>query len=77
MIKILLIAVVAAVVGSGQAVARPAAADLVTVRAWCPMTGASGIGRDAVFTKATKKAIDQCITNGGQPACCYKFNRQI
>jgi hypothetical protein len=70
-------AFIAGLAVSGQALAKPAGANLITVRAWCPMTGASGVGRDAAWDGATKKAISACIANGGQPACCYKFNRQI
>jgi hypothetical protein len=52
-------------------------AGLISARSWCPMTGASGIGKGPTLAEARPAAVKQCIANGGMPACCTKFVRQI
>jgi hypothetical protein len=49
----------------------------IKVKAWCPMTHASGIGAGATFEMARDAAINACISHGGQSACCNKFYRKI
>ena len=49
----------------------------ITVKSWCPMTKASGIGKGATFDVAKDLAIKKCLANGGLMSCCPKFTRQI
>jgi hypothetical protein len=49
----------------------------ITVKSWCPMTKASGIGKGATFEVAKDLAVSKCLANGGLMACCPKFIRQI
>jgi hypothetical protein len=49
----------------------------ITVKSWCPMTKASGIGKGATFEAARSLAIQKCLANGGMAQCCPNFTRQI
>jgi hypothetical protein len=61
-----------ALLGTSSAFAKD-----ITVKSWCPMTKASGIGKGATFEVAKDLAIKKCLANGGLAACCPKFTRQI
>jgi hypothetical protein len=49
----------------------------ISVKSWCPMTKASGIGKGATFEVAKDLAVKKCLANGGLMSCCPKFTRQI
>jgi hypothetical protein len=49
----------------------------ISVKSWCPMTKASGIGKGATLEVAKDLAIKKCLANGGLMSCCPKFTRQI
>lgn len=59
-------------VGSGAAFAKD-----ISVKSWCPMTKASGIGKGPTFEAAKSAAIQKCLANGGMIHCCPNFTRQI
>ncbi|THD61134.1 MAG: hypothetical protein E7813_22065 [Bradyrhizobium sp.] len=63
---------VLALFGSNGAFAKE-----ITVKSWCPMTKASGIGKGATLEVARELAIKKCLANGGLSSCCPKFTRQI
>ena len=60
------------VLGSSGAFAKD-----ITVKSWCPMTKASGIGKGPTFEVAKSAAIQKCLANGGMDKCCPNFTRQI
>ena len=60
------------VLGSSGAFAKD-----ITVKSWCPMTKASGIGKGPTFEAAKSAAIQKCLANGGMDKCCPNFTRQI
>ena len=60
------------VLGSSGAFAKD-----ITVKSWCPMTKASGIGKGPTFEAAKSAAIQKCLANGGMDRCCPNFTRQI
>jgi hypothetical protein len=62
----------AVVIGSSAAFAKG-----ITVKSWCPMTKASGIGKAVTFEAAKSQAIQKCLANGGMAQCCPNFTRQI
>jgi len=49
----------------------------ITVKSWCPMTKASGIGKGPTFEEAKDRAIKSCLAHGGMQHCCPNFVRQI
>jgi hypothetical protein len=61
-----------ALLGTSGAFARD-----ITVKSWCPMTKASGIGKGPTFDLAKDLAVKKCLANGGLMQCCPKFTRQI
>ena len=49
----------------------------ISVKSWCPMTKASGIGKGPTFEAAKSTAIQKCMANGGMIHCCPNFTRQL
>ncbi|HLH90610.1 MAG TPA: hypothetical protein VKX28_19320 [Xanthobacteraceae bacterium] len=68
----MLIALVLSLAATVQADAKN-----ITVKSWCPITGAVGIGHGGTFEAAKDAAIKACLDHGGLAKCCYKFFRQV
>jgi hypothetical protein len=54
-----------------------ASAKDVVANAYCPMTGAQGVGHGPTYDAALGNAIKACIANGGKTGCCQKFTRKV
>jgi hypothetical protein len=70
--KVLFMSVLASLLFSVQASAKD-----VVANAYCPMTGAQGVGHGPTFEVALGNAIKACIAKGGKSGCCQKFTRKV
>jgi hypothetical protein len=70
--RVFLTVAIIALLGTSGALAKE-----ITVKSWCPITKASGIGKGATLEIARDRAIKQCLANGGLMKCCPNFTRQI